>query len=52
LKKNELQNLASALEISVDELNDDFVESEIFPDRDNPYYKFKQVLLYITNKCA
>lgn len=52
LKKNELQNLASALEISVDELNNVSSELEILPDRDNPYYKFKQVLLYIINKCA
>ena len=52
LKTNELQKLASALDISVDDFSNDVKSVQIIPDKDNPYYKFKQLLLYITNKCA
>jgi len=52
LKKAEKEKLADALEMTVEELESEKKKFQIKPDRDNPYYKFKQVLLYITSKCA
>lgn len=52
LKKAEEERLADALEMTINELKSEKKRSQVKPDRDNPYYKFKQVLLYITSKCA
>lgn len=52
LKKAEIERLANALDMTVWELESKGTKSQFVPDKDNPYYKFKQVLLYITSKCA
>ena len=52
LKKPEIERLANALDMTIWELESKGTKSQLMPDKDNPYYKFKQVLLYITSKCA